>query len=395
MKGLRASLQQNFIVFSKSPAVIIVTILPILLLFTIGTITPVAWILPQIITLSIISISFLSIGVQYNEYRKTNFFKTNKSTQVKTSTLIMGTFIVTLVVTLAIIFFLLILTWFFTQAIPILSQTTDNVRIPGLEEIQAMLKDQAIFSTFSTRNIKWIEFIYSILISIIMTSLFAILVGNIIPSFKAYTLFTMFYLIIFILLSGIIIPKQIINENETIKIISEIVPNINTSNMLESSMGIGISSQIGPYTNYLNGLIDWMQSVDNGASLNYNDLQSYLKDGIDPFELSFLINAYPMISTFIVDVVAISNDFFGTSYTPDSSSLLFIIVIFEKVFFTDNFHAGLDNLINFILNIRNQFSSIFIINDAFGINIYGLKTNILPILIILISIPTFVKVVFL
>lgn len=395
MKSLRASLQQNFIVFSKSPAAIIVAILPFLLLFSIGSIIPVAWILPQVITLSIISISFLSIGVQYNEYRKTRFFKTNKTTQIKTSTIILGTFIVTFVVSIAIIFTLLILTWFFTQAIPILSQTADNVRIPGFENIQAKLKDEAIFSTFNISNINWVEFIYSILISIIMTSLFAILIGNIIPSFKAYTLFTMFYLVVFILLSGLTIPKQLINDNETVRIISEIIPNINTSNLIETSMHTNISTQVEPYTKYLNGMRDFFQNVlDEKEEFDYNTLQEYISGGIDPFDLSFLINTYPMISTLIIDSIQIINNLFGTSYLLDSSSFFFFVA--DVVWYVspdDVFIFVIENYIVFLTNLSNAFNEIFNVPNSFGANIYGLKTNLIPILIIFISLPSFIKVV--
>lgn len=395
MRNLKTSLQQNFIIFAKSPAAIITIVLPLFLLFTIGTITPVAWILPQIITLSIISISFLSIGVQYNEYRKTNFFKTNKTTQVKNSVIILGTFIVTFVISTAVIFSLFVLTWFFTQAVPILSQTVDNVRIPGLESIQAILKNQAIFSTFSFENIKWIEFIYSVLISIIMTSLLAILIGNLIPSFKVYTLFSIFYITIFILLSGLIIPQQSINNVEAVRIISEIIPNINTSNMIETSMGTNISSQIGPYTIYLDGLSQFMKNViENPDSISYQDLQKLIAGGIDPFDLSFLINAYPMLATFIIDAVTIVNNLFGTSYNPDSATLFFVIIIVEKNSYSaDSFIKYVQDLVNFIDKINLEFHSIVNIPNAFGVNLYGLKTNLIPILIMIISIPTFIKVV--
>ncbi len=395
---IKTSLHQNFVVFAKSPALLILLIMPLSLLFLIGSITPVAWILPHIITLSIIVICFLSVGVQYNEYRKANFFRTVKSSKMSTVDLVLGTFIVTFVVAFFLSISLMVVAWFFTMAIPILSQTIDNIKIDAIEQWQSFLQDDAFLSTFSFENVKWLWFIYSIIISIAMTSLIAIMVGNVIRTTKGYILFSILYIILFVLLSGLSIPLHLITSNQFTNIAANLLPNFHTNALISSSINSGVAIQSAEYSTYLDNIAEWLKSTYEGGEVNFYFPPEL--EGEDPFDMTIIYSTFPFLLIGLTGIVDLVNGLFGflgpnlqLNLEPNMASFLGVTFMITNFLFKDTYIANASQIVYQLSNLSLAFSSVYSIPYTFNYDMYSLTKNLLPIIFMLLSVPSFILVV--
>ncbi len=397
MKNFITSLHQNFIMFSKSPSVLIIIFLPLTLLFISGTIYPVSWILPEVITISIVVICFLSVGIQFNEYKISNFFRTTKNTNITTANLILGTFVVTFVITLFLSIFLMIVTWFFTSAVPVLSQTIDNVKIDFISNFQGFLKDKAFFSTFSFSNINWGLFIYSLVLSIVMTSLFSIFIGSLFQNIKTYILFTMIYLVVYLIVSGLVIPPYLLSSKKSLVFISNLIPNYHTNILIDSSLNSNVGTEIDQYTLYLDSLSEWVSSTydfENNV-INFDAFQEFPDiPGLDPIDTTIIFSILPWLNWLIFLLFSFFNEI-GLGLSFETSYAIFVALRIASIIFDSASYLNFQGIIlNFLNNISLTFKYFNFYQYAFNGDFFSFKVNIIPYIIILISFPFFIKGVY-
>lgn len=337
------SMHHNFIMFGKSPAIIVAGIVPLLLLIITGSIRPVAWILPTTISLSVIIICFLSVGLQYEEYRKTKFARNITNTDLSMAHICLGTFLVVFFTTMAISLFLMIFTWFFTLAVPLLCQTIDNINVEGLSQYESYMDDVSLFSTFSFADVEWIHFFYSLVITIVMTSLFAIMFSVILNTQKSYILVSMIYILMFILFSGLIIPVEIIERQNILSIISKLIPNVHTNNLISSSVTPSFLKTTDDYVVYLSQLTGWGESTIDylGTNSDKTDLVAHVMpfiklDGQDPFDISLFYAIAPWVPSLLMatgsvftalvnDIIQVINSIPGLGLIADGDKLSFVV----------------------------------------------------------------------
>lgn len=405
MRNFVTALHQNMIAFLKSSALWVVAIMPIFILFTIGTIYPASWILPQIITLSIIIVCFLSVGIQYNNYRKTNFFRTTKNTSVSVLMIVIGTVITVSTVSFFMTIFLMILTFLFTIAVPVLCQTVDNVNIEAISEYREYIQDTAFFSTFSFETIQWLKLIYSLLISVLMTSLLAVMIANLVKNEKAYIVISLFYIIIYILLGGILFPLAVVYQSEILKVLSILIPNVHTNSLLISSLNNSMSQSLEGFTEYVENLRKWLIDVAYSENGVYNPNFSVLFDnsihieGDDLLYLPAIFSIAPWLTPAAIEVFAIIGDLTGMYSTNDVYGVLRImfIIIGAVQMFGNTDHAGFSDFYigtyQVTQNLWISLNSIYFAQNAFEWTTFGMTSNIIPLFIMAISLPTFIKVV--
>lgn len=409
MKIFITSLHQNMLSFLKSPALWVVIVMPIFILFTIGSIYPASWVLPQIITLSIMIVSFLSVGIQYSNYRKTQFFRTVRNTSVPVYLIILGTVIVVSIVSFCLSIFLMITTFFFTNAVPILCQTIDNVNIVALQPYRNLLDETAFYSTFSFSSVHWLKLIYSLLISVIMTSLFAVMIANLITNERVYILISLFYITIYIMLGGIIFPLSVIYQSEFLEVLSFLIPNVHTNSLIISSLDSGVGTAMAGTKQYIHSLDNYLESIAslNSSGIyepNWEILLGLTEDGDqinnvvgdDFLQIGAIISVSPYLFIILNLIGQILSDFLGISSNIDTAHALralFVILGLIDLFGENNFNLVYSNIKDISYEIDVALNSIFISGNAFSLDSFGLRSNLIPLFVIIVSFPTFIKVV--
>lgn len=387
IKNIINSVHQNFVIFSKTPAAIMVIILPISILILLGSIYPVVFVLPQLITLTIIIISFSSVAIQYHEFRETKFFKTNRNSNIPTWMLILGTFIVVLVVSLFMSFTLILLTWFLTNPLQILNQTIDNMNIDSLDEFKPYIDNLAFFTTFSLSNINWFLLIYSVILSIIMTSLFAIMVSQIFKNIKTYSLFAMLYILIFIIFGGVIIPYYIILDSPLLLILQNFIPNIHTNDLILSSLNSETMKLVDSIEIYSNDMLKWMEEIEN-SSLSQWKYPPTL-DNFNLLDITIVFVSIPWAKNFIETLAGFLNQFTNNSINPDSSFLTLFSLLIAKILGENEFD-NVFSIFNLLYVSLNDMLSQLFPTYSFSNQILAIKSNLFPYIIILISLPNFI-----
>ncbi len=424
------AIKHNFITFTKTPAALILAILPVIMLFVFGFIYPVTNILPHVITISIITVSFSFVGIQFIEYRQNRFFRTNKSISMPNSNFILGTFITLLIILTISTLTLLNIAWFFSSPIPILQQTVDNVYFEELDPIKHIISGQEFFSGFEVSNINPFKFIYSMLVSIVMTSLFAIMIGSIFKSVKSYTVLTLSYLILYIVLGGLAIPYNIIHKSAALTFLSEMIPNTHTNNLLSASMNEGHVIDAYQYINYTEAVQVWATEVvekfndgllfpevspnpDGGFGWIVNDIKDPngvinsafeemgmpdIEEGwLDPLKSSLISSAFPWFNGFIQTASELLG-FLGIQLEPDVISISKFFYV--ATYLTDNstdygqLQVGFAEMISTVYYLYGSIGDsleLMIRPNPFAITErYGLATNLIPLIVIILTLPNFI-----
>ncbi len=424
MKNLYISIKHNLITFSKTPASLILVTLPVLMLFVFGTIYPVTNILPQVITVSIITVSFSFIGIQFIEYRQNKFFRTNKSISMPNSVFILGTFI-TLSILLAIASFtLLTITWFFSQPIPILQQTVDNVYYEEIDPIKQFLEGKIFFSDFAISNINWFKFTYAMMLSVVMTSLFAIFVGSVFKSVKSFTVLTLAYLVLYIVLGGLALPYNVIHQSPALTFLSELIPNTHTNNLLSASMNEGHIENAYNYIYYTEAITEWVSHINDllndgslllaqgeGAIQGIIDTQGMPAaisavmgdlsligvpevepEWLDPLKTEIVATIWPWISSFLD---TLGDLLFNINIKPDPVIVLriwYVIALFGDHDQLAGYQEAL-SLFNHYYFVLGDSLALFVHPDPFTLStLYGRKTNLIPYVLILLTLPNFIMI---
>lgn len=394
LRNIYNSIHHNIVVFAKSPASIVVSILPIFILILLGSIYPVVWVLPQIISLSIIIICTTSVGFQYYEYRQTKFFRVARGSENSVFNIVLGTFITTVIFSVIISGTLIVVTWFFTNAIPILNQTIENVQIEPLNSYGQYIEDVAMFTTFSLSNISWFLFFYSVMIAIVMTSLLSIAVGTLFKTINGYVVFSMIYIFIYIIFGGIAIPWFMLQTSQLLTIIQTLIPSTLPANLISSSINHQVQLDIQEYINYCelvsNTLVEAIQS-DNPSKIIREIYNVSLQDGYaDPLNLALIYNNWPWAKPFMESITAFINQFISSDkwIVADSAYLLGFGLFISKI--TGNTDEYLNNSWEFFNALTlsiNQLSPAY--SFDFG-SWVGIKSNFLPLIYSAITLPNLI-----
>ncbi len=412
MNKLHIAIHQNIVTFFKTPASLILAILPVSMLFIFGSIYPVTNVLPHIITISIICVSFTFVGIQFIEYRQNKFFRTNKSISMPNSVFLLGTFVVLVLILIVSSFTLIVITWFFTNAIPVLQQTIDNMNFDEISSIKHIIEGTPIFSTFNISNINWLMFTYGLLVSVTMTSLLAIFVGGLFKSVKSYTVLTLTYLILFISLGGLAIPWNAIQESQTLSFLSALIPNTHTNNLMISAMNYGHVENAKSYIAFSNEMCIWINDIYNNLYLtglldvpalqgiiniiNYADHPAIEEWMSDPLESGIVPSVWPWLEGWMQTL----GDFFGNLNIPTRSEFVVYFGLIARAISNSqsgglasiNVPALLNSYYSFYHGISSTLTFLLQPN-AFDLSTqYGLVTNIFPLLIILLSLPNFILI---
>ncbi len=425
---LYIAIKNNFVTFSRTPAALILVILPVVMLFIFGTIYPVTNILPHIITVSIITVSFSFVGIQFIEYRQNRFFRTNSSISMPNSVFICGAFITLCIVLTLSTITLINISWLFSTPIPILQQTVDNIYYEELDPIKQFIDGEAFFSSFSISNISFVLLSYSMLVSIVMTSLFAILLASMFKSVKSYTVLTLSYLILYIVLGGLAIPYNVIQKSQALTFLSDMIPNTHTSSLLNASFNKGHIEDAYDYIYYTNAIYDWTNSVithyNDGKLFGLLSLPEY-SDGIklgvifgdpaineiimgeldligspdidpewlDPLKSQIIAQMYPWLNPVIQNLNQILGGFGDINVEADTVSLL-------KAWYIGSYTEGRTDTFMEAIQASGQLykslgDSLYLMirPNPFSLSTkYGIVTNLIPMIIILISLPNFILI---
>lgn len=258
---MRSVFYLQLINFIKSPAIFIATILPLILLLTMGYVYPVSWTLPSIVTMTTVALVFFLFGSQLSDLKRTGMIKqiqTSHITKVKLiSTIILFTVIIVIIVT----GWLFLWAWFLTEAVPFLAQ--DWSRMNFFTEIGHVRFLSAM---------RWETFNYGfVLLSILLTILVSIALIMIIVSLtnrqETFLGFTVAYLIAFSVGGGVLFPDILLDTVNVSNPIAKIFPTYYTNNFVISSVGIGIKEELKPQMDYIQYLIDWRATWDLDQNL--------------------------------------------------------------------------------------------------------------------------------
>lgn len=410
MKNLYYAVHQNMVTFFKTPAAFILAILPVTILFVFGTLYPATMVLPNVITISIISVAFTFVGIQFIEYRQNKFFRTNKNLSMPNSTFLFGTFLVLIILLLITTFTLVVITWFFTNAVPILEQTIDNLNFESLNSIKHLIEGMPVFSNFDIANIDWALFFYGMVVSIIMTSLIAIVVGSVFKSVKSFTVLTLTYLVLFISLGGLAVPMNIIKSNNLLLMLSSLIPNTHTNNLMMSAMNYGHIKNADSYIAYADATTVWLSDiykmygegvfhvegvpggigaiVGNVGSPEYEDWMT------DPLESGLVSTIWPWMEGWMQ---SLSDLFLNIDIPSRTQFFVYFSLIGDGFygavngkFYDENFDQLIRNMYDFYHNLSLTLSSLQMEN-AFDLTTkYGLATNLIPLILILVCLPNFI-----
>ncbi len=403
------AIKHNFVTFAKTPASMILVILPVVMLFVFGVIYPVGTVLPQVITISIITVSFSFVGIQFIEYRQNKFFRTNKSISMSNSVFILGTFItLVLILTLASMT-LITITWFFTQPIHLLQQTVDNIYYDEIDSLKQFLTGKEFFSAFTIANINWIEFAYAMCMSIVMTSLLAILVGSMFKSVKSFTVLTLTYLILYVVLGGLALPYNVIHQSTALTFLSELIPNTHTNNLITTAMNEGNTEDAYNYIYYTNAICDWTSNIvdlyNNGQIYNSTDLNVIMdeldligtpevnEEWLDPLQSGLVSVMFPWADPLMQ---TLSELFFGIKIELDPISVIttwyWVTALGDDI---DTQEGFIEIVVTFytLYNDIGTSLELLIHPDPFTLKTtYGIITNAIPALIIVLTLPNFILI---
>ncbi len=410
MNKLYSAVKHNLITFSKTPASLILVILPLMMLFVFGTIYPVSNILPHVITVSVITVSFSFVGIQFIEYRQNKFFRTNKSLSISNSTFILGTFITLMIILMIASLTLTTITWFFSQPVPILQQTVDNIYYDEIDPIKQYLNGEEFFSAFKVEYINWLKFMYAMLVSIVMTSLFAILVGSMFKSVKSFTVLTLTYLILYVVLGGLALPYNVIHQSTALTFLSDLLPNTHTNNLLTSSMNEGNVKAAYNYINYSDAVCKWIVDINDRAANGefyvildiptlFSDMASLggpivEEDWMDPIASDVVMSYFPWMFGLFQTV---GDLLFNIPLEINAKSLM--LISYVAAFTNDGgAHAvatftQTNALIYSVYHTIGQSLSLMIHPDPFDFQTkYGIMNNVYPFIIILLTLPNFILI---
>lgn len=434
INDLKISIKHNFVTFTKTPAFLILATLPIIMLLVFGSIYPATNVLPHIITISIITVSFSFVGIQFIEYRQNRFFRNNKSISMPNTTFILGTFITLLIILSITSITLLNITWFLTSPIQLLQESVDNVYFEEIDSIKYLLSGKPFFSTFEITNIDIWLFSYSMLLSIVMTSLFAIMLASLFSSVKSYTVLTLSYLILYIVLGGLALPYNVIHQSAELTFLSNMIPNTHTNNLLTAAMNQGHVDNAYDYVYFTEAVCDWLQSIidlgnegelfpqwSNEQLTSFNWMQDLknpngviqsglnamgmpeIEEGwLDPLQSALIFSAFPWVNAFIQTV----SEFLGlvgiseVEVLADKGTLWVLQIWYVSVFVATNttdFGQAQDGFYEVLNVVYNTYSSLgeslelMIRPNPFTFdNKYGIITNAVPFILILLTLPNFI-----
>ncbi len=328
-------------------------------------------------------------------------------------TFLFGTFLTLIITMLVTSFTLIVITWFFTNAVPVLQQTIDNMNFEGIENIKHLIDGTPVFSTFDISNINWLMFAYGITVSIVMTSLLAIFIGTMFKSVRSFTVLTLTYLILFIALGGLAIPVNVINQSDVLTVLSGLIPNTHTNNLMISAMNNGHIESAKAYVAYSNAMCDWLAeiydanelgvfAVDGAGAgigavvdnLGHPELEDWMSD---PLESGIVPSAWPWLEGWMQ---SISDLFLNIDIPSRSEFFVYFAYIGSGLVQTFNgshlFNEGFAEVTNNLYSFYNGVSvSLAYLQQKSAFDFtttYAVLTNVIPLLLSLLLLPNFILI---
>lgn len=184
-------LKFQFISFIKSPMIVLVVGLPLLIILSLGTIMPQSLVASMAIGLSIMVVGIISFGYSYQSYKSSTLVKSLHLTKWSSFTVTLSFFIFNIILQLSMIGFILLFIWYLSVPFSYLNPTIDASK-SGFP--------------INWTKIRWGDFVYVVVVSTLLSLSIGYFFQTFIKTSTTFTIVSVMYILYNLLVGGLTNP---------------------------------------------------------------------------------------------------------------------------------------------------------------------------------------------